>query len=252
MPHYEVLTFKTAPENVSVLGEDYAAFGWKRITKSDYKTLLEKPDQPDETPVQGSVENVKREQTLYPDSPAFSDLGDNHPFVDPSPNDSAAYDGLQNMYFRRDNALEHKDAIDELKKKYDGVRQQIHEQEEVILHKKGVGHTLFALSVLPLVVGFFVLMTGIVCAVLGAVEPDEFSKLTQPGIATLISGGFLFSAGWILIILSMVLGINTRKEKAMRQAMIPLEQEKADLLLKASALTRAQGGAVPIAIKIVH
>jgi hypothetical protein len=252
MPHYEVLTFKTAPENVLTLGEEYRAFGWKRITKSDYKTLLEKPDQPDETPVAASAETVKREQTVYPDSPAFSDFGDHQPFVDPSPNDSAAYDGLQNMYFKRDSALEHKDAIDELKKKYDAIRSEIHEKEAVIERKKGIGHLLFGLSVLPLVVGFFVLMAGIVCTILGAASPEEHGSLFEPGITCLISGGVFFLAGFTLAVISMIQGVNAKKEKELRRAMIPLQQEKADVLLKASALTRSQNGQPPIVVKFGH
>lgn len=252
MPHYEVISFKTAPENVRGLGEDYAAFGWKRITKSDYKTLLEKPDQPDETPIQPSPETVKSEQTIYPDSPSFSDYGNNHPFVDPSPNESAAYDGLQNMYFRRDSAIAHKDAIDALKKQYDDIRGKIHEKETEIERKKSVGHTFFLLSVLPLVVGFFILMAGLVCTILGYAEPEKFSSLAQPGVAALICGAFFFGAGFILIVLSMVRGVNAKTEKAMRQEIRPLEQEKADLLLKASALTRAQNGEAPIVIKFAH
>lgn len=252
MPHYEVVTFKTAPENVLTLGQEYTAFGWKRITKSDYKTLLTNPDQPDEKPISTSVETVKGEQTIYPDSPSFSDFGDRHPFVDPSPNDSSAYDGLQNMYFKRDSALEHKDAIDELKKRYDAIRTEIHEKEAVIERKKSVGHLLFSLSILPFVVGFFVLMAGLICTILGAVSPDDHGSLLQPGIACLVSGGVFFLSGFSLFVISLVRGLTPAKEKELRKALIPLQQEKADVLLKASALTKSQNGQTPIVVKFSH
>lgn len=138
MPHYEAITFIAMAESVRVFGEEQTAFGCKKIIKRDDKTLLEKPDQPNETPIQTPAETIKFQQTLFPNSPAFSDFGDSHSFINPSPNDSIAYDGLQNLYFERNSLLERKDAVDELKKKDDDARQQIHEKEEEISHQKAL------------------------------------------------------------------------------------------------------------------
>ena len=74
----EVLQIKTLPTHVALLAQDYAFFGWVRIRKEEFKELELNPEQKEQEPVEESVETVKTNQAIYPDSASFSDFGDNN------------------------------------------------------------------------------------------------------------------------------------------------------------------------------
>src|SRR5574344_1164618 len=171
MIHYEVLILKTAPDHVNALGQDYEAFGWKRINREEYRKLLKNPNEEEEIPLPQSKETVLTNQTTYPDSPSFTDWGTSNPLSVPSPNDSSTYDGLQNVYFKRDTATPNLDKMALLKEKYDGVKKEILAQQDSLKHRKEVGHLLFTLAILPILFGFFGIMGGLVCTVLSVASP---------------------------------------------------------------------------------
>jgi hypothetical protein len=252
MPHYEVLLIKTAPDRVQGVSQDYSAFGWKRINRETYKKLLANPDQPDEVKPQESAETVKTNQTIYPDSPTFSDFGDSVSLVHPSPNDSSTYDGLQSLYFKRDSALPHQKELAELKTRLDEITEQINTKENELEKRRAIGHLLFGIGSFPLFVGFFVLMGGLPCAVLAYTRPDRYSNLQNPGTIMLICGGVFFLIGWILVIWGLVKGVNRQQEKKNRADWAPLQKEKMEILAKAVAYqaTPENSPLPPIQIKI--
>jgi hypothetical protein len=236
MPRYEILQIKTPPSRVDTIVHDYSFFGWERIGRDEFKNLQQNPVEPDKAEEQITSETVKTNQTIYPDSSSFMDLGSHNALSHPSPNDSATYDGFQNIYLKRNVAIPCIPELDRLKKDCDGLREKMNAIKEKADQESGVGHLLFVFGSLPLVVGFFLLIGGLVCTILSLAKPDEFTQLSQPGLALLVSGGIFFVIGFSLLILSFIKGSTPKKRKEANAALVKLQQEKAAILAQAAAL----------------
>ena len=236
MTTYEVLQIKTIPTHADLLAQNYSFFGWIRIRKDEFKELQISPTQEDEPTLEESTETLKTNQTIYPGSPGFSDWGDRYAITQPSPNDSSTYDGYQNLYFKRDLATPHKDELDSLKKRFDDIKDKANSKEEEINHKKAVGHFLFVFGALPVAIGFFLLMGGLITSVLAAVSPDDFAPLKETGIGLLIGGGFTFTIGITLVFLSFFKGLPPKKEKELRQELKSIQSQEAEILAQAASL----------------
>jgi len=251
MIHYEVLILRTAPDHVDALSQDYASFGWKRINREEYKRLLTNPNEEEKTPLPESNETVKGNQTNYPGSASFSDWGNANPLSVPSPNDSSTYDGLQNVYFKRDTAMPNLDKIGALKDKYDAIKKEILAQEDSLKHRKEVGHALFTLAILPVVFGFFGIMGGLTCTVLSVVSPEEFGGLKNVAIALWSVGGTLWVIAFVLLGLSFAKGISKKQEKEMTASLKEKIKEKESVLAEARSL-RVEGPLPPIQVHFAH
>jgi hypothetical protein len=251
MIHYEVFQLRTLPDHVNGLGQDYSAFGWERINREEYKKLLANPDQPDPVPVTPSKETIKSNQTVYPDSPNFSDWGNSNVLSVPSANDSGTYDGLQNVYFKRNTALPYLDQIAELKTRYDAIKKEINDQEDALKRRKEVGHLLFSLAILPILVGFFALMGALVCTVLSLAEPEDYPNLQTPAVALWAAGGTLWLIGFVLVGFSVAKGISKPQEKICQAAIRDKIKEKEEILSKARSL-HVQGPLPPIEVHLIH
>ena len=236
MAIYEVLQIKTLPTHVALLAQDYAFFGWIRIRKEEFKELELNPEQKEQEQVEESVETVKTNQAIYPDSASFSDFGDNNMLSQPSPNDSATYDGYQSLYFKRDVALPHKEELDALKAKYDEIKKECNAKEDEISHRKVVGHFSLWFWRFALDRRLFVLMAGFVMLVLSLVKPEDFASLKESGIGLSIGGGFMFLLGFSLILLSFFKGMTKKNEKAIRKELLVYQSQKAEILTQAASL----------------
>lgn len=252
MIHYEILQLKTLPDHANALAQDYSAFGWQRIKREEFKRLSANPDEPEETPITPSPETVKGNQTIYPDSAAFQDFGSSNPWSEPpSPNDSSTYDGLQNIYFKRDTALPNLEKINAIKERYDAFKKDLNAQTEALNHKKEMEHLFFTLAILPFMLGFFGFMGGLVCTILAFAESDTYPGLKEPGIALFIIGGFFFVLAIVFMALSLKKGITKAEEKEARTALDAKVKEKEEILAEARAL-QVSGPFPPIQVHIVH
>lgn len=245
MAHYEVALRKVVPDEVAIFATDFAHFGWLKISKAEYQTLLANPEQEEKVPVLASPETVKGNQTLYPEDPGFSDVGDHHPLSVPSPNDSGTY-GTRTLYFKRKDQMENAPALKTLSDQYEALAKREHALREEIITRKSLSSFLFWGWGIFFTFGFLLLMAGVVMSVLSQVV-DEMAGLKDTGIVFLVIGGFLFLLGFAIMLISMKKGWNRNVQKAMNAKLVQINQEKVDLFQKAKAL---QNGPLPFRFEV--